>query len=65
MASNLCFKATIRLGNAAMLTCDDLAAALHEMAAAVSSGAPDGKVHDANGNLVGEWRARFPASEDD
>ena len=63
------FRLKIELGNAAMLTGQDVAGALREVADKVEAIGDDelgntdpydrkGKIRDINGNTVGEWRAR-------
>ena len=49
------FQLTIKLGNAAMLTPEDIAGALRDAADAVEHGRTDGFVYDTNGNRVGSW----------
>jgi hypothetical protein len=64
------FTVEIELGNAAMQTYSDVASALQEVATKLavgfahggdrslpSSGA-EGKIYDANGNVVGKWRTK-------
>ena len=49
------FTLTIALGNEAMQTTDDVAAALIEVANKLLAGQAGGFILDANGNPVGEW----------
>lgn len=53
------FKLTIKLGNAAMQTPDDVAEALRKLAAKMDhtefSGLEFGSIRDVNGNTVGSW----------
>jgi hypothetical protein len=62
------FTLKIKMGNAAMLTGEDIARALREVARDIERNVGDeelnkrvafkGKIRDINGNTVGEWRAR-------
>lgn len=59
------FTLTIKLGNAAMMTPADIAAALREVADDLADGlerahqtASPHVIRDVNGNPVGEWAAR-------
>jgi hypothetical protein len=49
------FTLRIGMGNAAMLTPEDVAEALRSVARQLDDGYGDGAVVDANGNRVGEW----------
>ena len=51
------FTLTIKLGNDAMQDENDVARALEDVLAtgAISGGWTKGKIHDDNGNTVGEW----------
>lgn len=49
------FTLTIKLGNDAMQTPDDIAGALREVADTVQSGRGNGKIFDLNGNSVGQF----------
>lgn len=49
------FTFTLELGNAAMMTGDDVARALRIAAAEVDDGDTTGRVRDENGNTVGRW----------
>ena len=51
------FTLTIKLGNDAMQDEHDVASALVDVLAtgAISDGRTKGKIHDDNGNTVGEW----------
>jgi hypothetical protein len=56
------FKVTLKMGNAAMQTGDDIARAMRKLAGYFegSSGTFDQgefrAIHDDNGNKIGEWR---------
>lgn len=52
------FNVDITLGNAAMLTGDDVALALDTIARRVETGAVDGRILDVNGASVGKWTLR-------
>ena len=49
------FQLMIEMGNAAMSSAEDLAAALADVAMHVERGDVAGAVKDANGNRVGTW----------
>lgn len=49
------FTLTIRLGNAAMQTGDDVAAALAGVTDSLLAGVTSGTIRDLNGNTVGSW----------
>jgi hypothetical protein len=49
------FKLEIQLGNAAMRSSEDVAAALRAVSEKVDAGDTAGIVRDANGNTVGRW----------
>jgi hypothetical protein len=49
------FTLTIKLGNDAMQTGDDIADALMAVASKVRSGHEQGRIQDENGNTVGEF----------
>ena len=56
------FTLTIKLGNDAMQTGEDIAGALYDASfqlASVGDTSPEGRsraIHDYNGNTVGEWK---------
>lgn len=50
------FTVTIRLGNDAMQTQEDVARALRTVAAKLDTGETEGKIRDDNGNTVGEFK---------
>jgi hypothetical protein len=53
------FVLKIKMGNAAMQTLDDIAAALHDAAERIArDDLATGRVRDVNGNTVGQWVAR-------
>lgn len=51
------FNLTIKLGNDAMQSAQDVAHALYEAAEKIAArgGMRDGRIFDANGSKVGEW----------
>lgn len=49
------FTLTIRLGNDAMQTLEDVAEVLHTVQNGLERGDSTGRVFDYNGNAVGEW----------
>jgi hypothetical protein len=49
------FTMRIRVGNAAMSTPEDVARALETVASRLKDGYTEGVIHDANGNLTGDW----------
>ena len=49
------FKLTIRMGNEAMQTPEDVADALEEVVSTLRQGRVSGSVFDDNGNNVGTW----------
>ena len=49
------FTLDIRLGNEAMTSLDDVASALHSIAAKLRDGVTGGTVRDTNGNMVGGY----------
>lgn len=58
------FRLNIKLGNAAMLTMEDVAQALRDVADKLDAGRDQGVVKDANGNTVGEFGgADFEAAQ--
>ena len=49
------FTVTLDMGNAAMLTCDDVARALEDVIAKLRDERSNGIVRDGNGNTVGRF----------
>jgi hypothetical protein len=54
------FVLSIRLGDAAMKSAEDVGTALEELAQAIADGERDGNVFDENGNVVGHWTLNEP-----
>jgi hypothetical protein len=52
------FTLSIRMGNAAMLTPEDVGEALRQVADKLDNDYTDGPVIDVNGNRVGSWALR-------
>ena len=50
------FKLSITMGNDAMQTPEDVAAALREVASKMEDGHDEGSIRDVNGNKVGTFR---------
>lgn len=57
------FHLSIDLGNAAMLTAEDVADAVSRSAEPINAGDPSGRIYDANGNTVGHWVLTLPEPE--
>ena len=58
------FTLTIRLGNDAMKTPEDVGIALEYIAQRLCKGEEQGTILDDNGNKVGEFEGEFPEVED-
>jgi hypothetical protein len=59
------FRLTIRLGNDAMQTPEDVACALREVSWLLDAGATSSNVRDDNGNVVGGWELGDDEDDDD